>query len=342
MNRKDFLSKTIPLSLATMPFTQIMDEADKLVKIPRYLREGDTVGICCPSGPITMEEIQPALRVLKSWGYEVVIGKTVGMKDFTYAGPDTERIKDMQAMLDDPKIKAILFGRGGYGAVRIIDKLDFTKFAASPKWLIGFSDATVFHAHLNRNYGIASIHSKMCNSFPDDFNSADREVRDSIHSIKACLINEEIGYPVTVNPNNKNGTGEGILIGGNLAILQNLAGSRSDINTQGKILFIEEAEEYLYNIDRMLWNLKRSGKLSGLKGLIVGGFTHLRPDDPGEEFGKSVYEMVLEKVKEYHYPVCFDFPVGHQKSNYAMKCGVKHRFSVKMDGVSLIELKMKN
>jgi muramoyltetrapeptide carboxypeptidase len=339
MNRKDFLSKTLPLSLAAVPFTQVIsEEADKPVKKPAYLREGDIIGICCPSGPITLEEIKPAVRIMQSWGYEVVIGKTVGMKEFTYAGPDVERIKDVQAMLDDPKIKAIMFGRGGYGAVRIIDKLDFTKFAPKPKWIIGFSDATVFHAHLNRNYGIATIHAKMCNSFPDDFNSAESDVRNSIHSINACLINEEIEYPVIVNPNNKTGTGEGVLIGGNLAILQNLAGTASDINTKGKILFIEEAEEYLYNIDRMLWNLKRSGKLNGLKGLIVGGFTHIRPDDPGEEFGKNVYEMVLEKVKEYHYPVCFDFPVGHQKSNYAMKCGVRHRFKVSVTEVSLKEI----
>jgi muramoyltetrapeptide carboxypeptidase len=340
VNRKDFLSKTIPLSLAAFPFTKAMaEEEDKPVKVPRYLKEGDTIGICCPSGPITLEEIQPALRVLQSMGYEVVIGKTVGMKEFTYAGPDADRIQDVQSMLDDPKIKAIMFGRGGYGAVRIIDKLDFKKFAAKPKWIIGFSDATVFHAHLNRNFGIASIHSKMCNSFPDDFNSADKEARDSIYSIHQCLINSPVEYPTTINPNNKNGTGEGVLIGGNLAILQNLAGTASDINTKGKILFIEDAEEYLYNIDRMLWNLKRSGKLSGLKGLIVGGFTHLRPDDPGEEFGKTIYQIIMEKVSEYHYPVCFDFPVGHQKSNYAMKCGVRHRLSVTQGEVRFHEIK---
>ena len=329
MNRKDFLSKTIPLSLAVLPFTTIQQFNNETIGvIPPYLKKGDTIGICCPSGPITLEEIQPAVSKLMEWEFNVAVGNTVGMKDFIYAGPDEERIKDLQAMLDDHKIKAILFGRGGYGAVRIIDKLDFTKFAAKPKWIIGFSDATVFHAHIHSNFGIASIHSKMCNSFPKDWSIPERDQVQSIESIRKCLVNENVDYPVTVNPFNCEGKGEGVLIGGNLSILQNLAGTDSDISTKDKILFIEDAEEYLYNIDRMLWNLKRTGKLSGLKGLIVGGFTHIRPDDPGEEFGKTIYQIVLEKVREYNYPVCFDFPVGHQKSNYALKCGVKYSLVV--------------
>jgi muramoyltetrapeptide carboxypeptidase len=349
MNRKDFLSQTIPLSLAVIPITRGLSNQpqttdacqakgmEKQQTIPPYLKKGDTIGICCPSGPISLEEIKSAVQKMKDWGFEVLIGKTVGMKEFTYAGPDQERIKDLQLMLDDPKIKAIMFGRGGYGAVRIIDKLDFKKFAANPKWIIGFSDATVFHSHLNKNYGIASIHSKMCNSFPDDWTTAEPDQIQSIESIRKCLMNEPIDYPVPLSLYNCEGIAEGELVGGNLAILQNLAGTVSDIDTRDKILFIEDAEEYLYNLDRMMWNLHRTGKLSNLKGLIVGGFTHIRHDDPGEEFGKTIYQIVLEKVKDYNYPVCFDFPVGHQKANYALKCGVKHTLSVITNRVSLTQ-----
>ncbi len=252
-------------------------------------------------------------------------------------GDDAERTRDLQSMLDDPSINAIMLGRGGYGAVRIIDAIDFTKFSRKPKWIIGFSDATVFHSHLNKNFKIASIHSKMCNSFPADWRLAEQTQVDSIESIRKCLAGEKIDYPVTLNINNKNGTGEGILAGGNLSILENLAGTKSDINTDNKILFLEEVGEYPYNIDRMLLNLKRTGKFEKLKGLIIGGFKN-KPDDPGEEFGETIYDMVLEKTKEYNFPVCFDFPVGHQKENYALKCGVKHKLIVSEKEVKLKEI----
>jgi muramoyltetrapeptide carboxypeptidase len=176
----------------------------------------------------------------------------------------------------------------------------------------------------------------MCNSFPDDFSKADPTQIDSIDSIRQCLIGEKMNYKAPVNVNNRNGEGKGTLIGGNLSILQEMCGSVSAIETAGKILFIEDVGEYLYKIDGMLWNLKRSGKLKDLKGLIVGGF-RIKPDDPGEEFGKTVYEMVMEKVTEYNYPVCFDFPVGHIKENYALKCGVNHQLSVTSEGSVLLD-----
>ncbi|MGH2566648.1 MAG: S66 peptidase family protein, partial [Ginsengibacter sp.] len=229
-------------------------------------------------------------------------------------------------------------GRGGYGAVRIIDAINFEKFSKHPKWIIGFSDATVFHSHINKNFGIATIHSKMCNSFPSNLEVVTKEQIDSIDSIRKCLVGDKMQYESLTNAYNKTGIAEGILIGGNLSILENLAASESDINTAGKILFIEEVEEYLYNIDRMLWNLKRSGKFDQLKGFIAGGFNKIKPDDPGEDFGKTVYEMILEKVNEYDYPVCFDFPVGHQKENYALKCGVKHQLNVSDSSVTLVEV----
>src|SRR5665647_1466068 len=178
----------------------------------------------------------------------------------------------------------------------------------------------------------------MCNSFPYDWTNAEPKQIDSIDSIRKCLRGEKMKYIAEPGANNRKGIAEGILVGGNLAMLENLAASKSDIDTDGKILFIEEVEEYLYNIDRMLWNLKRSGKFDKLKALIAGGFNNIKPDLPGEDFGKTVYEMILEKVKEYNYPVCFDFPVGHQKENYALKCGVKHKLNVSDNSVTLKEV----
>lgn len=338
MNRKNFLSTVIPLATvgSVISGTQAFTEPDLAAKIPPYLKKGDLIGITCPSGYISLEEVQSAVNKMEEWGFEIRLGDTVGARDFTFAGTDEQRITDFQKMIDDDAVKAIMLGRGGYGAVRIIDKIDFKNFSQKPKWIIGFSDATVFHCHINRNFGIASIHSKMCNSFPDDWNIAEPLQIESIESIRKCLTGDTMQYTAVYNAMNITGLAEGILIGGNLSIIQNLAGTKSDIRTDGKILFIEEVEEYLYSVDRMLWNLKRSGKLDKLKGLIVGGFNNLKPDDPGEEFGKTVYEIVIEKVKEYNYPVCFDFPVGHQRINYALKCGVKHKLNVTSSGTNLI------
>ncbi len=338
MKRKDFLSAVVPIGIVVTAFgsDKKIEDPELSDKIAPYLKKGDIVGITCPSGYITLEDVQPAINKMKEWGFGIRVGDTVGAKDFTFAGTDEERINDFQKMLDDPSIKAIMLGRGGYGAVRIIDKIDFTTFEKKPKWIIGFSDATVFHLHINHNYGIATIHSKMCNSFPDDFLKAEQTQIDSIDSIRQCLIGDVMKYNCPSNAKNRCGEASGQLIGGNLSIIENLAGSISDVHTAGKILFIEEVEEYLYNIDRMLWNLKRSGKFDKLKGLIVGGFNKIKPDDPGEEFGKTVYEMIIEKVKEYDYPVCFDFPVGHQKENYALKCGVRHKLIVSEEGTTLL------
>ena len=338
MNRKDFLSTVIPLATVTTALAgNKKTKAEYSLKIPAYLNDGDIIGITCPSGYITREEIQPAVSKLEEWGFRVVIGKTIGAKDFSFAGTDDERARDLQAMLDDSSIKAILFGRGGYGAVRIIDRLDFKKFVLKPKWIIGFSDATVFHSHLNKNFGIASIHSKMCNSFPADWSKAEPAQIETINSIRKCLTGTKMQYSALPNEKNRTGSGDGILIGGNLSILHNLAGTRSDINTVGKILFVEDTGEYLYSIDRMFWNLKRTGKLDKLSGLIIGGMK-AKPDDAGEEFGRTVIDIVTEVVKEFKYPVCFDFSVGHQRNNYAVKCGVRHKLIVSKDSVTLNEV----
>ncbi len=338
MNRKDFLSAVVPLATVSAAVAGSKEaREEESLKIPAYLKEGDIIGITCPSGYITREDIQPAVSKLEEWGFQVRIGRTVGVRDYTFGGNDELRAEDLQQMLDDRDFDAIMFGRGGYGAVRIIDRIDFSTYKKRPKWLIGFSDATVFHSHVTQNFGIASIHSKMCNSFPADWSKAEASQIETINSIRKCLVGETMQYNAVVNEKNRSGKAEGILTGGNLSILQNLAGTKSDIETKNKILFVEDTGEYLYSIDRMFWNLKRTGKLDKLSGLIIGGFK-TKPDDAGEEFGKSVYDIVTEVVKDYDYPVCFDFPVGHQRNNYALKCGMKHRLEVLSDSVILKEV----
>jgi muramoyltetrapeptide carboxypeptidase len=339
MKRKHFLSSFIPLAatLGAVARGKTSLDNDSPVTRPPYLKPGDTIGICCPAGFMKTEEIQPALLKLSEWGFNSKVGTTVGKKDFTYGGTDEERLQDLQQMLDDKNIKAIMFARGGYGGVRIIDKLNFKKFDRNPKWIIGFSDATVFHSHINEKYRVATIHSKMCNSFPSDWNNAEAAQKETIESINKCLKGEKMKYLFTPNEKNKTGLAVGELVGGNLKTLESLAGTASDIHTKDKILFVEDTGEYLYSIDRMFWNLKRGGKLEKLKGLIVGGFK-IKPDDPGEEFGKAIEDIVLEKISEYDYPVCFDFPVGHQKNNFALKCGVLHTLGVHLNECRLTEV----
>ncbi|MVN22608.1 S66 peptidase family protein [Mucilaginibacter arboris] len=340
MHRKHFLSSLLPaafaLSSAKAIGNTVIFEGSRSSKIPPYLRQGDTIGITCPAGYITLEDIQPAVQLMQGWGFVVEVGKTVGKRSFTLGGTDEERAADLQYMLDNPNIKAIMCARGGYGAVRIIDQLNFHQFKTYPKWIIGFSDITVLHSHINRNYHIATLHSKMCNSFPADWNLAEPIQVETILSIKQALTGEKLSYTSPASEFNRLGKATGGLVGGNLSLLTSLSGSKSDINTKHKILFLEDTGEYLYNIDRMFYNLKRSGKLEHLHGLIIGGFK-LKPDEPDEVFGKTVAEIVLEKVKEYDYPVCFDFPVGHQKNNFALKCGVEHLLEVYEIGGRLYE-----
>jgi muramoyltetrapeptide carboxypeptidase len=342
MDRKKFLGTIAPLSLALTASSKSVinttpSEEELVIKKPRYLRKGDKIGITCPAGYLTVEELQPAKLKLEEWGFAVKIGSTVGTRSGTFAGTDEERRKDFQAMLDDPSIQAIMCGRGGYGCNRIIDDLNFTKFKTNLKWIIGFSDITLLHTHLNTTLLTASIHSKMCNSFLTDWSKAEPLQMDSINSIRDCLWGRKANYTATVNEKNKIGTAEGILVGGNLSIIYSAMKTKSELNTNGKILFLEEVGEYLYSLDRMLWNLKRSGSLKNLKGLIIGGFKVKPSEKPEEEFGETIYDIVLNLTKGYNYPVCFDFNVGHQKVNYALKCGVKHKLTVSKDTVTLNE-----
>lgn len=337
MNRKHFLSSVLATGAALPAIASSLHNADTPILIPPALQRGDTIGITSPAGFITIDDLQPAIQKIQSWGLKVRLGNTIGKRDFSFGGTDNERTKDFQQMLDDAGIKAIMCARGGYGAVRIIDDLNFSKFQVKPKWIVGFSDITVLHAHINSNCKVATIHSKMCNSFPENWNLAEPVQIETINSIKDALTGVKMKYTAPSNEKNRNGIAEGTLIGGNLKTIETLSGSKSEINTAGKFLFVEDTGEYLYSIDRMFWNLKRTNKLSQLKGLIIGGFK-IKPDEPGEEFGRTLHDIVWEKVKEYNYPVCFDFPVGHQKNNFALKCGVMHRLSVTAAGVELGEV----
>jgi muramoyltetrapeptide carboxypeptidase len=344
MDRKQFIGQGAALtagwlgaSSLTVP-QQVLAQGPDYFHTPPHLKKGDLIGITSPAGYMTEKELAPALAAFAEWGFQVRIGRSIGKRDCTFGGTDEERTADLQEMLDDPMVRCIFCARGGYGMVRIIDRLNFEAFRNEPKWVVGFSDITVIHAHLHQLTGVSSLHAKMCNSFPDDWSKAEPAQVDSILSIRDALIGKKARYVLPGNLQNRLGYAEGILIGGNLKTLESLSGSRSDFRTAGKLLFVEDTGEYLYSIDRMFWNLQRTGKLQELAGLIVGGFK-IKPDDPGEEFGRTLYEIVMEKVAPYPYPVCFDFPVGHQKFNVALKCGVRHRLKVEDQEVLLEEHK---
>lgn len=302
-----------------------------MIKIPPYLQKGDTVGLVCPAGYISVEKTMTCINTLKNWGYLVKIGATVGSNSSNYfSGTDKERLDDFQQMLDDEEVKAILCARGGYGMSRIIDDIDFKKFKEQPKWIIGYSDITVLLSHLYSNYYISSVHAPMAGAFNEEgFKN------EYVLSLKNVLEGKKIKYQCPLHEFNEKGEAIGELVGGNLALLAHLVGTDSDIKTKGRILFIEDTGEYLYNIDRMLLQLKRSGKLSKLAGLIIGGFTDLK--DTERPFGKTVYEIIRDVVKDYDYPVCFGFPLSHEKENYALKMGIGYKLKVSKNKVALEE-----
>lgn len=289
--------------------------------IPPYLQAGDTIAITCPAGYLDFEKTIVAKQTLESWGFHVILGDTVGTEHFYFSGTDEARLKDLQQFLDDDNIKAILMGRGGYGLSRIIDRINFSKFVQHPKWVCGFSDITILHSHIHARFGIATLHSPMCGAFRPD--TAESEYILSLHS---ALSAQPVHYPEIRCNHNRNGEAAGILIGGNLAILAHLSGSVSQMDTNGKILFIEDIGEYLYNADRMLINLQRAGMLDGLAGLICGGFTDMQ--DTTRPFGQDIYQVILDKVSSYKYPVAFDFPTGHGDVNYTLALGLPHKLAV--------------
>jgi muramoyltetrapeptide carboxypeptidase len=295
---------------------------------PKYLSKNSTIGITCPSGYISAERVAYAIVVLEKWGFKTVVGKTVGNEYHYFSGDDATRLADLQQMLDDPNIDAILMGRGGYGLSRIIDQIDFTNFIKQPKWICGFSDITVLHSHIQAQFGITTLHSPMCGAF-----KSETEETDYILSLRKALTGEPLLYYFVPSPYNRIGEVEGIVVGGNLAMLAHLTGSVSQIDTDGKILFIEDIGEHLYHIDRMLYNLKRSGQLSQLKGLIVGSFTDT--EDTDRPFGQTLEEIITDKVKEYDFPVCFGFACGHDEVNYTLVLGATYQLSVGEMGTGL-------
>lgn len=285
---------------------------------PKHLKAGDTIGIAAPARFINSDELNYSVSIFESWGLNVMPAPNILLQKHQYAGSDNERIKGMQQLLDDNNIRAVVCARGGYGSMRIIDQIDFSTFLKNPKWIAGYSDITVFHNHIQQNYGIETIHSSMPVNFSNN-------TPEALLSLKNAFFGETPSFVFEQHPFNKTADCEGILCGGNLSMIYALSGSVSDIDTTGKILFIEDLEEYLYHIDRMLLQLKRSGKLSKLSGLIVGGMNNM--NDNSIPFGKTAYEIISEHVSEFDYPVFFGFPAGHISNNKALVMGRKAKLS---------------
>jgi len=280
--------------------------------IPPYLKPGDKIGFISTAGIVYQEEIKYALEVFKSNGFRVVVGKTIGKIYHNFAGNDDFRLNEIQQFINDPSIKAIIFTRGGYGTVRIIDSIDFSLLIKNPKWMVGFSDLTILHNHIQRNFDIVSIHGPMAKSLRDN---------RSKDILLEALTGKPISYKIKGNKYNLPGTTQGQLVGGNLSLLNNISGTNSDFIADDKILFLEETGEYHYHIDRMLWGLKRSKDFSKLKGVVIGQFSRMKKNRT--PFGKNRYELILEHFEKYNIPVIFDFPAGHNQENFPLYIGRK-------------------
>lgn len=292
---------------------------------PPLLKKGDKVGIVSPAGKVKQEKVFSAIELLKGWGLDVSLGDSSLKSFYQFSGTDVERAFDFQRMLDDKSIKAIFSSRGGYGTIRILDQLDFTQFNKNPKWIIGFSDITALHSYVNNLLHTESIHGAMPSTFP-----VSRDDNESIKSLKNLLFKGSLSYNLPEYKFNRAGKSKAALIGGNLSILYALSGTRFDLDTSDKILFIEDVNEYLYHLDRMMMNLKLSGKLDQLQGLIVGDFSDMKDND--DPFGKTSSEIIYEYVKKYEYPVAFNFPAGHKDTNLALTLGRDIEFEVNEKG----------
>jgi len=287
---------------------------------PPYLQKGDRIHIVAPAGKVAKEKVLPGIELLEESGFEVLVGQHAFDTHFQYAGTDHQRTADLQEALDDPKTRAIICARGGYGSVRIIEKLNFTPLLANPKWLVGFSDVTVLHSVFN-SLRIASVHGAMPAYFLE--NSLRME---SFDSLLEALTSGNSQVKMEANSINRRGNCSGELVGGNLSLLYSLQGTPWQLDTRGKILFIEDLAEYLYHLDRMMQNLRLSGQLKNLSGLIVGGFTEMKDND--SPFGTSVQEIILEAVHDYSFPVCFDIPSGHLPKNISLILGAQYTLEV--------------
>lgn len=317
------LCKIVFLTFALQSFTC---QSQQNMITPPYLQKGDTVAILATARKNTDDNLKPTIDLLHSWGLEAVIGSTIGLDVNQLAGTDEQRAADFQQQLDNPNIKAIWCVRGGYGTVRMIDLLDFTKFRQHPKWIVGFSDVTVLHNHLN-TMGYKSIHGVMPVTIP-------RATPAAISSMKAALFGEPLSYTVGPDKMNRYGKATGELVGGNLSILYSLLGSQSAIDCKDKILFIEDLDEYLYHIDRMMMNLRRNGCIENLKGIVVGAMTKMKDNEV--PWGKNAVEIVDDVTKKYNIPVIFNFPAGHIQDNRALIMGSTVTIEVNESGSTVI------
>ncbi len=283
---------------------------------PSYLKAGDTVAIVAPSGVLRNrnKEVEQAKTLIKSWGLHPIVGKHVFSRDNHFAGTDDERCEDFQKAMDDPKVSAIWCARGGYGTVRILDKLDYSKFKQHPKWLIGYSDITALHNQFH-NKGFQTIHAMMCTSMQDNLET----IKNTISTFKDAVFGKQLRYTLEGSQYNKSGQVSAPIVGGNLTMLHTMLGSDTSIDTSGKILFIEEIGEYKYHIDRMLQSLKRAGYFNNCKGVIVGDMTKLRKNTT--LWGSSIEQLILDALSDYDFPIAFNMPAGHEKDNRAMILG---------------------
>ena len=297
------------------------------IQLPPYLKAGDTIGICATARKVARPDMEEAAKIAESWGLKVEFGANLFGDLDQYSGTDEERAADLQKFLDDPNIKAVFCARGGYGTMRIIDRFDFTAFKKNPKWIVGYSDITVLHSHVHTNYNIVSLHATMPINFQRDLFSTE--------SLRKALMGIDLVYQTENKTNvaNRPGKAEAQLIGGNLSLLYAMQNSDSDIDTNGKILFLEDLDEYLYHIDRMILSLKRAGKFRGLKGLIVGGMNDMK--DNAIPFGKNAEQIIAEHIAEFDFPVCYGFPAGHDIKNYALPFGKTAQLNVGADTTEL-------
>lgn len=303
-------------------FTGNVFAQKELIRPPK-LEKGDTVMIIAPAGIMKdTTAVKDGIKLLKHWGLNYKLGKNLFKQNFHFAGTDAERLSDIQEALDDDNVKAIWCARGGYGTVRIIDDIDFTHFKEHPKWIIGFSDITVLHSEIHK-MGIETMHALM----PITYNPDNRKEKKAVKSLKKAVFDKRLKYKISDSEYNKEGEATGEVVGGNLSIVYSMLGSKSQISTDGKILFIEDVGEALYHIDRMMISLKRAGYFNHCKGLIVGGFSDIKPNDT--PFGMTYQEIILDAVKGHNFPVCFDFPAGHITDNRTLLLGRKIELDVR-------------
>ncbi len=298
------------------------------MKQPPFLVEGDQVAIVSTARKISQEELYPAIQVMENWGLKVVMSDALFEVCHQFAGTEEQRLASLQQVMDDENIKAIVCARGGYGTVQLVDRLNFTKFSQSPKWIVGYSDVTTLHTHINEQVKVETIHGTMPINFPKDGTE-----NESTRTLKAALFGELSTYTFEAHPLNIGGNVSGELIGGNLSILYSLSGTNSAVDMLGKLLFMEDLDEYIYHIDRMMMNLRKSKWLTGVKGIIIGGMSDM--NDNAVPYGQTAEEIIRLRTEDLGIPVAFNFPAGHIEPNKALYFGRKCHLSVSESGSKL-------